>query len=48
VKSNTTLTEGTWEPLSSGADDHQQPERRITDMDASETKKFYHVEITKP
>jgi len=48
VKSNTTLTDGTWEPLSSEADDNQQPERRITDMDASETKKFYRVEITKP
>lgn len=48
VKSNTVLTDGTWEPLSSEVDDNQQPERRVTDLNASESKKFYHVEITKP
>lgn len=48
VKSNTVLDGGTWEPLGSEADDNQQPERHVTDLDAGDPKKFYHVEITKP
>jgi len=48
VKSNPTLTGGIWEPLSSMADDNQQPVRHVTDMDATSATKFYRVEITKP
>ncbi|MEO8613996.1 MAG: hypothetical protein ABI600_02560 [Luteolibacter sp.] len=48
VESNTTLTGGIWAPLIDVEDDSQQPVRTVIDRAASETKKFYHVEITKP
>lgn len=48
VKSKPALPGGIWEPLSSEADDHQSPERTVTDLDAAGAKKFYQVEITRP
>jgi hypothetical protein len=47
VKSNTTLS-GPWQDLVDPLDDQQQPERTVTDLQATEPRKFYHVEITKP
>jgi len=47
VKSNTGLA-GPWQDLVGPLDDQQQPERSVTDLQATEPRKFYHVEITKP
>jgi hypothetical protein len=47
VKSKPALGVGTWEPLSSEADDNLFPERTVLDLDASGARKFYQVEITK-
>lgn len=47
VKSNTTLG-GPWQDLAGPDDDQQQPERTVTDLQATEPRKFYRVEITKP
>lgn len=48
VKYNTILTGGGWENLTSMTDDNGQPERKVTDRAAMESRKFYKVEITKP
>lgn len=47
VKSNTILG-GPWQDLAGPDDDQQQPERTVTDLQATEPRKFYRVEITKP
>jgi hypothetical protein len=48
VKSNATLTGGTWEDLIDFTDDESNPERTVTDRAASDPGKFYKVEISKP
>lgn len=48
VKSNTTLEGGVWEDLTDFADDNNNPERMVTDQDATPSMKFYQVEIIKP
>lgn len=47
VKSSTALN-GAWQDLANPSDDQQQPERTVTDLQATEPRKFYRVEITKP
>lgn len=48
VKSNTTLTSGTWDDLTDLNDDNLHPQRTVIDLNASSSKKFYKVEIVKP
>lgn len=47
VKAKPALIGGTWEPLSSEANDNLFPVRTVLDMDASGARQFYQVEITK-
>ena len=48
VKSSTTLTSPTWINLTSSSTANAGNVRTVTDLAASQSKKFYHVEITLP
>ncbi|MCA1481963.1 hypothetical protein, partial [Bradyrhizobium sp. NBAIM08] len=47
VKSNTGLS-GPWLALGSFTTSDATDQRTVTDLDATDVRKFYHVEITKP
>ena len=42
------LTNGSWNPLTDGSITNNGDQRTVTDTGASETRKFYQVEIVKP
>ena len=48
VKSSTDLTAGSWGPTSVSAPSDNGTERTLTDTAATEPRKFYRVDITKP
>ena len=48
VTLKTDLTAATWTPLPGGIVTDAGAQRTVTDTAATGTKKFYHVEITKP
>ena len=48
VKSKTDLAAVTWNPLSSSTFTDNGQERTVTDLNATDALRFYHVEITKP
>lgn len=48
VKASTTLLPGSFAPLGSTSTSDNAQERTITDLSATGTARFYHVEITKP
>ena len=48
VKFSTDLSPGPWDPATVSVPSDNGTERSVTDTSASETRKFYRVEITKP
>lgn len=48
VMTSPDLTPGSWDPLTGGSASDAGDQRTVTDPAASETKKFYKVEIVKP
>jgi hypothetical protein len=48
VMTSPDLTPGSWDPLADGTASDEGAQRTVTDPAASETKKFYTVEIVKP
>ncbi len=48
VKAATSLTNATSQPLTNQSTDGLIPERRVTDLSAGGTRKFYEVEISQP